>query len=629
MIVAWHFPTALDLAGPSHAGTIRMFKAYFCVDQIRDLTSGTAEDAAADAFSACIISFNTVATMVVNLNGVGNNVPFIEAIFSQVRDQLGWEQAQLLSSEFGVYENVFTVSSYYNQSTAAAMYTMVATAVGLHQYDPCSSQFHPANQAPVSVPVADIATAWVRGVNNWNAVEDPMYRDPQRGVFSRIIPYGYDMSLTVVDQIPHLFDVANVIILSTPESEDTTSLLKMLITSKSETNMKAGGFYSSRVDMEMSISRRPDLFLIAPTITITDPSPPYHKYGPTKTSVYLGSDPNADQITRFKYRDGWDGRVVSADTQTALWALHPLHMLSYTGWVGSPSPLVMDKPTMRILRRATEFAVELGLMGKILGDFVVSGVGLALFASMDTVGLRHPSCSHSKTSLDADCVERQLVECIGYQGGIDPKISRAPREANKNCFDNGKANAEASREAQAKFSSVLVGVTTASGIPCDYLLSTFVFGACLLDPVQFEMSTANPNASAVEQTYADIAKIGVRNCPLACTGCPFAVHECGVPNDRAWCSDLSIKLLPMLASSSFISPYKRAWERVLAKAALEEGVEMMKLGAATPSYVSKQAGWVTRYDPVTSLSSIWVSCRHRVSTSTLTLALILTMTNAS
>ena len=125
MIVAWHFPTALDLAGPSHAGTTRMFKSYFCVDQIRDVTSGTAEDAAADAFSACIISFNTVATMFAHLNGVGINVPFIEAAIAHVRDQLGWEQAQLLSSEFGVAavdskKSQWMLSCPQSQSTAAA-----------------------------------------------------------------------------------------------------------------------------------------------------------------------------------------------------------------------------------------------------------------------------------------------------------------------------------------------------------------------------------------------------------------------------------------------------------------------------------------------------------------------------
>ena len=447
-----------------------------------------------------------------------------------------------------------------------------------------------------------------------------------------ILSYGRDLSRLVVDQTPHLFDVANVIILSTPEfkSKNPTSLLKLHISSKSETNMIAGGFYSSAFDMETRIVRSPTLFLNAPTISVADPSPPFQRYGPTKQIVYLGSQPDADQYVSSGFRDGWDGRIVNTEEIGVVSILHPLHALSYKAWLGEYNlPTYMQKPAMRILRRAIEFAVELGLMGKILGDFAVSGDGLALFTSSDTVGLRHPSCSHSKTSLDAGCVKRQLVECIGYEAGIDLKISRAPREANKHCFDNGKANVEASREAQAKWSSAAGGTTTASGILCDNLLSVFSFGACLLDPVQFEMSTANPNASAAEQTYADIAKIGVRNCPLACTGCPFAVHDCGVPNDRAWCSDLSIKLLPMLASDSFISSYKRAWERVLAKAALEEGVEMMKLGAATISYVSKQAGWVTRYDPVTSLSSIWVSCRHRVSTSTLTLALILTMTNAS
>ena len=153
----------------------------------------------------------------------------------------------MLSSEFGLAYYVFTVSSYYNQSIAAAMYTIVATTFGLHQYDPCSSQLHPADWAPVSVPVADIATAWVRKANDWNTVEDPAYRSPKPGLFPAILAFGYDLSRRVVDQIPHLFDVSNVIIdlavAGEFKSESTTSLLKLHITSKSETDVIAGGFY--------------------------------------------------------------------------------------------------------------------------------------------------------------------------------------------------------------------------------------------------------------------------------------------------------------------------------------------------------------------------------------------------
>ena len=101
----------------------------------------------------------------------------------------------------------------------------------------------------------------------------------------------------------------------------------------------------------------------------------------------------------------------------------------------------------------------------------------------------------------------------------------------------------------------------------------------------------------------------MRNCPLACTGSAFAVYDCAVPADRAWCSDLFVNLLPMLASPKFNSPYKRTWERLLAKAAFEERAEMIKLGTSFLGGTHvKKAGWVTRHEPIMELSIIWVSC---------------------
>ena len=142
---------------------------------------------------------------------------------------------------------------------------------------------------------------------------------------------------------------------------------------------------------------------------------------------------------------------------------------------------------MHLQIQALRFAEDIGFLSKLLKDFTSTTTARAIISTHDSIGVRHPTCSHSASSLDAGCLHSALVQCTGHPGGQDaynPDIPPPPSDLDPACVEDNVGATKATEPARQALSAL-------DGVPADPMTCSDAKGddKCFKDPAHLEQAT--------------------------------------------------------------------------------------------------------------------------------------------